>query len=310
MSEGQRSPGLDGLRIWVREDASATDRLNAERSVAALVQRAQAAFEARRTLEAEADGLGEALRGPLLRLVQDDARAAGALEALRSRPLAAIEPLDALARETPPATCPGAPTGPSGAVTNRSLDLTPPYDFSWSWHAGEPAFEQVLTRPSGRVGLDARSGHVAGGASGFVNAHAGFGVFLSADTEGQRFPHAVLNPGRFQFAVGTNGVGSNATSEGGFELTVFEDGQPLVDASRKLWRSRVSGTLFDPTESASGSLGPQAFTGPELAFTIRPGHGYTFNAGIWVYADHSSGIGVAGGQSLLEGNISRMWVFG
>ena len=187
---------------------------------------------------------------------------------------------------------------PSGASVNRSLDFTPPYDFGWSWHAGDPAFEQIL-ETGGRAGLDARSGHVSGGAPGFVNAHAGFGVFLRSDVEGQRFPHAVLNPGRFSFAVGTNGVGSNATSEGGFELTVFEDGRPLVDASRKLWRSRVSGTLFDPTESASGSQGPQAFTGPELAFTNRPGLGYTFNAGMVYSATRLCGEpeerGAAGG---------------
>ncbi len=305
MTERDYQPGADGLRMWVREDASAADRLNAERSVAALVARSKAAFEARRAAEAESSDLGEALRGPLMKLVQDDARAADALEVLRSRPLASID-LDALGRDGPALIY---DTAPSGASVNRSLDFTPPYDFGWSWHAGDPAFEQIL-ETGGRAGLDARSGHVSGGAPGFVNAHAGFGVFLRSDVEGQRFPHAVLNPGRFSFAVGTNGVGSNATSEGGFELTVFEDGRPLVDASRKLWRSRVSGTLFDPTESASGSQGPQAFTGPELAFTNRPGLGYTFNAGIWVYSDHSAGIGVAGGQSLLQGSISRMWVFG
>ena len=40
----------------------------------------------------------------------------------------------------------------------------------------------IVNRPDGNVGLDARSGSLEGGASGFVNAHAGFGVFLGSDT--------------------------------------------------------------------------------------------------------------------------------
>ncbi|MDP9813978.1 hypothetical protein J2W42_006860 [Rhizobium tibeticum] len=176
--------------------------------------------------------------------------------------------------------------------------------------ADTPPFNQVLDRPSGSVGLDARSGSLPGGASGFINAHVGFGVFLRSDTTGQRFPHAVLNPGRFSFAARAVGVGSNATTEGGFELTVFEDGQFLTGASRRLWRARVSGSVFDPDESTSGSQGPQVMAGPELAFTIKAGHGYTFNAGIWVFSDRSIGIGAGAVQSLLQGVVTRMWVFG
>jgi hypothetical protein len=91
---------------------------------------------------------------------------------------------------------------------------------------------------------------------------------------------------------------------------VFEDGQFLTGASRRLWRSRVSGTVFDPDESASGGQGNHVITGPELQFTIRAGHGYTFNAGIWVFSDRSPGVGAAGVQSLLQGTMTKMWVFG
>jgi hypothetical protein len=189
----------------------------------------------------------------------------------------------------------------------RSLGFVPPYDFSWSWHDqnGHAPFGMIVNRPDGNVGLDARSGSFEGGASGFVNAHAGFGVFLSSDTTAQKFPHAVLNPGRFSHTMRAVGIGSNATSEGGFEITVFEDGHFLTGASRQLWRRRISAG-----ESTSGGEPDHVITGPELDFTIRAGHGYTFNAGIWVFSDRSSGIGAAAAQSLLQGFVTRMWVFG
>ena len=93
-------------------------------------------------------------------------------------------------------------------------------------------------------------------------------------------------------------------------MTVFEDGRLLAAASRKLWRGRVSGSVFSPDESASGSQPNQLITGPELEFTLRAGHEYTFNAGIWVYSDRSTGVGAGAVQSLLEGFVTRMWVFG
>jgi hypothetical protein len=310
MTSTSPNPGPDAFEIRFRDDATEPDRLNAERSVAALLARSREAVAKARAAETEMTKLIDALHDPFMQLVQKDPRALEALESIRTRPLMPVEKLDALGQDAPALTYDTSPSGLSGIPISRSLDFIPPYDFAWAWHDGNPAFNQVLERPGGRVGLDARTGTVSGGAPGFVNAHAGFGVFLRSDAQGQRFPHAVLNPGRYSFSLGTNGVGSNATSEGGFELTVFEEGRLLAAASRTLWRSRVSGTLLDPTESASGSQGPQPMTGPELAFTIRPGLGYTFNAGIWVFSDRSAGIGVAGVQSVLQGVISRMWVFG
>ena len=194
----------------------------------------------------------------------------------------------------------------------RSADFVPPYDFSWAWHDtnGFAPHNLIVNRQTGGVGVDARSGQLPGGAAGFVNAHTGFGVFLHSNTTKTVFPHAVLNPGRLSFAARAIGIGSNATSEGGFELTVFEDGQFLTAAARKLWRSRVSGSFGDPDESSSGSQGPQLFAGPEFQFTIRAGHNYTFNAGIWAYSDRSTGVGAGAVQSIMEGIITRMWVFG
>lgn len=301
------------IQISFREDVTAADRQQAERAVAALVARRAAAVARDRAAEdSVAEAIG-AISGPVLKLVEQDPPASEALEKLRSQELMQPEAMDGLGH--------GAAftlgydfqaSEPREGVGLRSLGFVPPYDFQWAWHdvAGNPPFNIVQNRASGRLGLDARSGSLPGGASGFVNAHAGFGVFLRSDVTTQKFPHAVLNPGRYSFQLRAVGVGGSATSEGGFEITVFEDGQFLTGASRKLWRSRVSASLGDPDESASGGQGNHVITGPELQFTIRPGRGYTFNAGIWVFSDRSSGAGAAAVQSLLEGTLTRMWVFG
>lgn len=271
------------FRLDIRDGASDTERSDAKQSVEAMIARTRAA--------------------------------AAQIRAAEANPLEATDLLhdaETLAPADRPNLVEGTPVLPQALSNARTTHFAPPYDFSWAWHDGNghPPFNSVLNRPNGAVGLDARSGAAPGGVSGFVNAHAGFGVFLRSDVGGRRFPHAVLNPGRFRWAVRAVGVGSNATSEGGFELTVFEDGRLLAAASRKLWRGRVSGSVFSPDESASGSQPNQLITGPELEFTLRAGHEYTFNAGIWVYSDRSTGVGAGAVQSLLEGFVTRMWVFG
>jgi hypothetical protein len=296
------------FQITFRDDVSQADRQNAERSVAALVARSAAAVALDRAAEADLAELADTLNGSLVKLIEGDPLAVKALEKLRTQQLMQPDAMVALRQGTPLTPIYDATSlAPQGGLNLRSLGFVPPYDFSWAWHDGNghPPFDLLLDRPSGSVGLEARSGSVTGGASGFVNAHVGFGVFLRSDTTGQRFPHAVLNPGRFSHVLKTVGIGSNATSEGGFELTVFEDGRLLAAASRQLWRRRISAG-----ESASGGEGNHVITGPELEFTIRPGRGYTFNAGIWVFSDRSTGVGAAAVQSVLQGIVTRMWVFG
>jgi len=298
------------VQLTVRDDATETERRNAERSVAAMVARSSEAAARRRAAEAELAQISDALREPFGTAPAPDDRADTALAKLRARDLIYHEEMEVLSHHSSVAFDP-TPLS-RDVLTTRSQGFVPPYDFQWAWHdpAGHPAFNIVQARPSGRLGLDARSGSAPGGASGLVNVHAGFGVFLSSSVQAQKFPHAVLNPGNYRWAVRAIGVGSNATSEGGFEITVFEDGQFLTGASRKLWRGRVSGSVFSPDESASDARGNHLITGPDLQFTIRPGHGYTFNAGIWVYSDRSTGVGAGAVQSLLQGTLTRMWVFG
>ncbi len=296
------------FQLSVRDGVTQDEQDDAGRTVAALVARAKLASERRRTAVTESAELAGALSKPFEQVINNDPDARRALENLTQRQLVRLEEPDQLQTYLDRIR-PEAPADDSGLRSN--LGFAPPYDFQWAWHDtnGSAPFGIVQNRNTGEVGADARSGLLDGGAAGFVNAHVGFGVFLNWGP-GQKFPHAVLNPGRFSHVVRAVGVGSNATSEGGFELTIFEDGQFLTGASRRLWRSRVSGTLFDPDESASGGMGNHVITGPELQFTLRAGHGYTFNAGVWVYSDRSTGVGGGAAQSLLQGTLTRMWVFG
>lgn len=300
------------IQLTFRGGVTQADRQNAEYSVAALVERSTAAVLQRRAVETELAEMTGSLNRSLGNLIGEDLHANKGFENLSAQQVVQPEAMDALGHGALAAD--GVPYSPQDLATVRSgsVGFVPPYDFQWAWHdpAGSPQFSMIQNRSSGALGLDARSGALPGGASGFVNVHAGFGVFLHSDVTAQRYPHAVLNPGRFKFGLGAVGVGADATSEGGFELTVFEDGRFLTGASRKLWRSRVSSSIFHLDESSFGGQENHLITGPELEFTIRPDHGYTFNAGIWAYSDRSTGAGAAAVQSLLQGILTRMWVFG
>ncbi|MGF7121631.1 hypothetical protein [Rhodococcus sp. BE178] len=300
------------LQLSFRDGVTSADRQIAEQSVAAMVERSAGAVAQRRSTEAEIVEATRSISGSIAKPIGEDLHADDAIAGLRTKQIVQPDVIDAMGHGVPVAA--GMPYSPEdlGTVRAGSVGFVPPYDFQWAWHdsAGHPPKSILQNRSSGTLGLDARSGALPGGASGFVNAHAGFGVFLRSDTTGQRFPHAVLNPGRFTFQLRAVGVGANATSEGGFELTVFEDGKFLTGASRKLWRSRVGSSLFNPDESSSGGQENHPITGPELEFTLRRDHGYTFNAGIWVFSDRSTGVGAGAVQSLLQGILTRMWVFG
>jgi hypothetical protein len=86
-------------------------------------------------------------------------------------------------------------------------------------------------------------------------------------------------------------------------VSACEDGRTLTQANAKMWRIRVSNGEF-----RRDGAGPFVVQEPsETSFTMRPGHVYTFNVGIWVQSDREvSGVGGARAQALLEGNVLVM----
>jgi hypothetical protein len=284
------------VQLEIRGDATDEQREIARRSVEGMLAHFMEETQRRRSYDDATAKLTEAVNAPLAKLVYDDPGASAALKELSSRELLGGDLMDLdedLARH-------------EGGVSIASFSVGPPFDFAWSFHesGGSPPFRTFVRRKDGQVLLDARSGAVSGGADGWVRAHCGFGIFLPQGS-GQKFPHMVLNPGKWNWAVGTQGVGGNATSEGGLDLAVFDSGQFVTLASAKLWRKRVSGG-----EDAQGSQPNHMIAGPELQFTAQAGHTYTVNAGIWAFTDKSSGIGAAAAASQLQGFVTKMWAFG
>ncbi|MCE0448030.1 MULTISPECIES: hypothetical protein [Streptomyces] len=278
------------------DNVTQTDRQNAERSVAALVARAKEAAEQDRAAEAGLVELTDPLNAPFRKLIEEDPHAVKALEKLRTCELLKLsDTTDTLQHDEPLATPDVSPRAESG--------FAPPYDFDWNFHIDHPPVKKTHDRFTGALQLEARSGLVDEGAPGRVIAHAGCGVWMVFENPGKKFPRAFLNPGSFAFHVKTVGVGSNATSEGGFELAVFEDGRFLTSASRRLWRSRISGF-----EEAQGRDGPLSITTPNVEFNLRPGHGYSVNAFIWVVTDRSTGVGAAAAVSRISARMPRMSV--
>src|SRR5690606_27356432 len=105
---------------------------------------------------------------------------------------------------------------------------------------------------------------------------------------------------RHSFVMGAPGLGASATSEGGLETTFMREGEVLMAGTFPLWRRRLtSGEARDRTTFARGVY-PDGMGG-----RFEPGE-YAYNVGIYAVADHSSGIGGAGVQSLVESNILQM----
>jgi len=182
-----------------------------------------------------------------------------------------------------------------------------PYDFAWWWHSNNtsPPHNQIIDRSMGRVALDARSGSVAGGASGPVEAHAGFGVVLTTDHPMPVVGRSLRNAW-YSGAAAAVGLGSNATATLGMELTALEDGKLIAIASETIWRKRVSG----PYEKEMDTQGPAAFNEPrELSFFMQPGREYTFNVGIWVRTDRTPGIGAGAAFAQLDATVLLMSLF-
>ena len=249
--------------------------------------------------------LTDALDAPFVRLIEGDSGAVKALNDLRTRQFVASDATEALRQDAPLAATDDTVTIARRGDVDAVVERRPPYDFSWSWHTGHAPFAQMLIPSPARVGLDARSGALAGGASGFVNAHAGYGVLLTTPQTVTATGWSVLEPGQWSYVMRSVGLGSNATSEGGVEVTALEDGRLVASAGYRLWRRRIGAG-----ESASDRGGPYVVGIPDettkvLTFTMHPGREYTFNVGIWVFGDRSTGIGTAAVQSLFQGNVTK-----
>lgn len=301
-------------QITFREGLTQADRELAEQSVATLVSQAMAKAEKAHAAAADRARVTAALNAPFQKLFEQDADAVKAIDNLRNGHLIeegavnfSEEPVQGEDGNVSMSFQRDIVSPVLTTIANRSINVrVPPYDFSWSWFVPPHApASMLLDNATGRVGLSCLSGSTPGGASGRVEAHAGFGLILSTDH------HHVTAIGRsyrtmhFGYAANAIGIGSNATAEGGMEFTALEDGRFLLGKSSRLWHRRVS----SDDDNESYQEGPHPIYEPnELYFSMGPGHGYTFNVGIWVVADRTPGFGIAGAHSLEDGWISAITI--
>jgi hypothetical protein len=265
----------------------------AEQSIATMVERTRAEVEAARARLAEEDMLLDAIKAPIAKLMRADPEAAEALEKFSRRRVELEESLS-----------PEDPHGEARDLVPVAVELrSPPYDFAWRFHLpdGAPPFAQIGDK-QGRLGLDARSGGlIQGGAGRFVKAHIGVGCLVRVERP-LVIEVSATHSERHSFLVGAPAIGSSATSEGGLDSTIFRGSEFVMGGSIPLWRRRVSG----PNEEARGRTNFTRRVFPDRMGGRRDPGEYVFNVGIWAFADHRSGLGGAGAQSLIQSNILEM----
>ena len=290
----------DGFDVYFDETLTSAQRGLAEQSIAFSIKRSQEAANSARAKMVEDDELRDALAAPLAKLIQADPEAAAALEKLGKRQ---IELQDSLRPDVTP-----LPTPDQTFLTipiDRSLVYRrAPYDFAWNWHdtGGAPPFTQ-LGAPDGDLRLEARAGSVPGGADRRVDAHIGVGCIVRIDRPSAIDLYATRDS-RHSFHMESRGVGSNATSEGGLEVSFIKGGtQVLMGGTLPLWRRRVSGfeEARDNTNFSQGSY-PNGLGG-----RVDPGE-YAYNVGIRVSVDYSPGVGAAAVQAIVQSNILNMQI--
>ncbi|MGS2588932.1 hypothetical protein [Streptomyces hebeiensis] len=292
------------VQITFTEELEPEHHIAVERSIQGMAAHAAQQTDRVRAAEAEHAKLAAALNAPLARLVESDPASAEALQELRTRPLP-LE-LDSVGVLHPEDTSAAAEEATLSVRNIQTHVWGPPYHFSWFWHRtnGSPPFNRVIDRPTGQVGLDGRSGSpgaIPGGASTFVEAHAGFGLLFHPPTNGVLVGDS-LRRVHDSFGVAAYGIGSNATVEGGTECTILEDGQFRKGATHRLYRKRVS------VNESDHAITPGFFTDSPMSvqWPVRAGHEYTFNVGVWVYCDHTAGVGRSAAQSLCQAIIPSM----
>ena len=304
MPEALFAPDSSDIQITFREDITQPSGRSAKRSVSALVSRSMERFARARAAEAELAKATFMLEAPLLRLIGGDNEATGALDGL-AQPTSYRHRCDG--RVAPESIAPRrrSSDGFRTIVTNRL-----PFHFSWIWHDQNvhAPHNQMLILNTGEVGLVARSGSVEGGASGFVAAHAGFGLSLRTDRTVTASGWSVLEPGHFSYTMRVFGVGSNATSEGGVEVTAPEDERLIGSAGFRWWRRGISAgspppVKRDPVPWDFLATRPRNSDSPCSQAANRPSMpAYACS----VIAHPASGAAAL--QSLAQGTVSNIWI--
>ena len=275
-----------------------------ERSIRTMAEHSAAARDRTRAAEAKVAQLATAINAPLVKLIEQDSTAVREFKDLLAQHQGAFDSAGMVDADTPTAI----EEAMLALRDIRAAVHAPPYHFEWKWHRldGSPPSISQTNRALGEARLEGRCGPLlTGSGPKFVEAHAGFGLVFRPNRDGLLSGDSMRRIVWF-FAVGAGGLGSNATSEGGTECTILENGQLKAHGVHRLWRKRVSVSEFD-----TGNSGGVITDSPlRIQFPMRAGREYTFNVGVWAYADNTSGIGTSATLSGITGIIPSMTVDG
>jgi hypothetical protein len=290
------------------QDLTDEQRADVERSIKGMAKHSATIRDRAHADQTRVEKLSDAISGPLMKLIEKDGAAMTAFKNLiREEPQLDIDVDSLLNPDSPaPRVEDYVQLLPSSVVTSaergapvrtthaRAASVThfPPYHFDWKWHRieGSPPTQSDTHRPSGTAIMKAAAGPLApGSGSSFVEAHAGFGLFYRPSTDGILIGEADRRFVKVLYNMKAVGLGSSATTEGGSECTILEEGQFKVGETRRLWRERVS--LNETKDYESNLFGDGLM---RIQLPVRRGVGYTFNMGAWLFVDNVSGIGQSG----------------
>ncbi|TMR08161.1 hypothetical protein ETD86_49000 [Nonomuraea turkmeniaca] len=272
--------------INVDPSLTADQRQCVEQSVAQMIARHREAIARWQAAEAQRSEPLRDAEAALVKRLKDHPEAALVLEALHTT----SRRVDGMPTDSRSSLHQQTPS--SGSVTievRQGLELFgTPFDFDWSWQDSDKGnfAPRSVSRETGVAKITAEISDVAG-ESTWITGHAGVGVFLTTETEVAAVARA-LRTSKEAAYVSHHNIGSNATSEGGTEITVMKDGSYLTSATDKRWRIRVGGNDFYDQHNTE-----EAFVIGEpisVAWPMLPGSGYTLNLGAWVYAEAHSGV--------------------
>jgi hypothetical protein len=276
------------------EGITPDQRRYVEQSIATMIERSSQASAGARARETERSKLLKAAAAPLARLIEQDLDAAKAIDALRAKFRSDAEAevgSDGQGQNL---------AGPVSFDVRAGTEIFPiPYHFDWRWFdSGGGGFPHTsVDRNNGVVNIDVRASAIDGSTG--IRAHAGFGVILNTDREVAAIGRA-LRQTHDKFGVAGGPGGGHAISEGGAELTVFENGNFVTSATEKRWRKRVSNGELDSFDSGGFGTGAPI----EVVWPMRRGFEYTLNVGVWVYAEYDDGLfGDSWARSVIDAKL-------
>ncbi|MEW9556339.1 hypothetical protein [Nonomuraea sp. NPDC050783] len=267
--------------INISPNLTADQRQCVEQSVAQMIARHREAITRRRATEAERLKPWRDAHEALAERLANHPDAALVLEALRTN----SHHLDGMPIDSP------SPTSSLSSVTievREGLEVFAlPFDFDWHWQASDGGnfAPRSVSRETGKAKIHAGVSSAEGDAT-WITGHASVGVVLSTETEVAAVGRALRSTKERGDICGGN-YESDATSEGGTEITVVRGDTFVTSATDKRWRVRCSGAELGALHDNGGfGIGDPI----SVAWAMLPGSIYTLNVGAWVYAEAHAGF--------------------